>query len=123
MASRERVMQLRSELEARLLQISVGATVVIAVLGVLFGLLARSPAILFDGFFSLLDAAITWLTLAVARLVASDGSRRFQYGYWHLESLVILLKASVKLTRRVPTEADVAKWIDQAKKLPRTLQY
>lgn len=28
-----------------------------------------------------------------------------------------------KLTRRVPTEADVAKWIDQAKKLPRTLQY
>lgn len=95
MASRERVMQLRSELEARLLQISVGATVVIAVLGVLFGLLARSPAILFDGFFSLLDAAITWLTLAVARLVASDGSRRFQYGYWHLEPLVILLKASV----------------------------
>lgn len=28
-----------------------------------------------------------------------------------------------KLTRRVPNEADVAKWIDQAKKLPRVLQY
>ncbi|HUG97628.1 MAG TPA: DUF4332 domain-containing protein [Gammaproteobacteria bacterium] len=28
-----------------------------------------------------------------------------------------------KLTRRVPTEADVTKWIDQAKKLPRVLQY
>lgn len=95
MASIERVMQLRSELEARLLRFSVAATIVIAALGVLFGLLARSPAILFDGFFSLLDAAITWLTLAVARLVASDGSRRFQYGYWHLEPLVILLKASV----------------------------
>lgn len=95
MASLERVMKLRSELEARLLQFSVAATIVIAGLGVLFGLLARSPAILFDGFFSLLDAAITWLTLAVARLVASDGSRRFQYGYWHLEPLVILLKASV----------------------------
>jgi predicted Co/Zn/Cd cation transporter (cation efflux family) len=95
MASLERVMQLRSELEARLLQFSVAATVVIALLGVLFGLLARSPAILFDGFFSLLDAAITWLTLAVARLVASEGSARFQYGFWHLEPLVILLKASV----------------------------
>jgi predicted Co/Zn/Cd cation transporter (cation efflux family) len=95
MASIERVMQLRSELEARLLRLSVAATLVIAALGLLFGLLARSQAILFDGFFSLLDAAITWLTLAVARLVASDGSRRFQYGYWHLEPLVILLKASV----------------------------
>ena len=95
MASLERVMQLRSELEALLLRLSVAATIVIAVLGLLFGLLARSPAILFDGFFSLLDAAITWLTLAVARLVASEVNQRFQYGYWHLEPLVILLKASV----------------------------
>jgi len=95
MPSLARVMKLRSELEARLLRFSVAATVVIAVLGVLFGLLARSPAILFDGFFALLDGAITWLTLAVARLVASEGNRRFQYGYWHLEPLVILLKASV----------------------------
>lgn len=28
-----------------------------------------------------------------------------------------------KLARRVPTEADMAKWIAQAKKLPRVLQY
>ena len=28
-----------------------------------------------------------------------------------------------KLTRRLPNEADVAEWIDQAKKLPRVLQY
>lgn len=95
MAAIERVMQLRSELEARLLNRSVAATLLIAGLGVLFGVLASSPAILFDGFFSLLDALITWLTLVVARLVASQGDRRFQYGFWHLEPLVILLKASV----------------------------
>jgi predicted Co/Zn/Cd cation transporter (cation efflux family) len=95
MAAIERVMKLRSELEARLLNLSVGATVLIAGLGVLFGVLASSPAILFDGFFSLLDALITWLTLVVARLVASQGDRRFQFGFWHLEPLVILLKASV----------------------------
>jgi cation diffusion facilitator family transporter len=94
-ASIERVMRLRSELEARLLWISLGATVVIAGLGVLFGLLARSPAILFDGFFSLVDVAVTWLTLLVARLVAGQGDRRFQYGFWHLEPMVIALKASV----------------------------
>jgi len=95
MASNDRVMRLRSELEARLLRVSVLATLLIAGLGILFGLLARSPAILFDGLFSLADAAITWLTLYVAQLVASQGDHRFQYGFWHLEPLVIALKASV----------------------------
>jgi predicted Co/Zn/Cd cation transporter (cation efflux family) len=91
----KRVMRLRSELEARLLRLSVAATLVIAGLGVLLGLWARSPAILFDGLFALIDAAITWLTLQVARLVATQGDdRRFQYGFWHLEPLVIALKAS-----------------------------
>ena len=95
MGTIERVMRLRSELEARLLWTSLSATLLIAVLGILFGLLARSTAILFDGFFSLLDVAVTWLTLKVARLVASQGSQRFQYGFWHLEPLVIALRASV----------------------------
>lgn len=92
----ERVMRLRNELEARLLEFSLWATLLIAGLGVAFGLMARSPAILFDGLFSLADVAITWLTLKVARLVAMQGDdRRFQYGFWHLEPLVIALKSSV----------------------------
>lgn len=91
----ERVMRLRSALEARLLRLSVSATLVIAALGVLLGLGARSPAIIFDGFFALIDAAITWLTLRVAQLVATGGDdRRFQFGFWHLEPLVIALKSS-----------------------------
>ena len=98
MATIERVMRLRSELEARLLLTSLSATLLIAGLGIVFGLLARSTAILFDGFFSLLDVAVTWLTLRVARLVASQGNQRFQYGFWHLEPLVIALKASVLRT-------------------------
>ena len=95
MASNDRVMRLRSELEARLLRVSFFATLLIAGLGILFGLLARSPAVLFDGLFSLVDAAVTWLTLHVARLVASQGNHRFQYGFWHLEPLVMALRASV----------------------------
>lgn len=95
MASADRVMKLRSELEARLLTGSVLATVVIAGIAVGLGLLASSTAIIFDGFFSGVDAAITWLTLVVARLIPQEGNRRFQYGYWHLEPLVIGLKASV----------------------------
>jgi hypothetical protein len=33
------------------------------------------------------------------------------------------VNAAKKLTRRVPTEADVTKWIAQAKTLPRALDY
>lgn len=95
MASIDRVMRLRSALEARLLRISVAATILVTALGILFGLLARSPAILFDGFFSLIDVAITMLTLKVAQLVAGQDNRRFQYGFWHLEPLVMALRASV----------------------------
>ncbi len=95
MVSIERVMRLRSELEARLLSMSILATLLIAAIAVGFGLLSGSTAIVFDGFFSGVDAAITWLTLLVARLIPQAGSRRFQYGYWHLEPLVLGLKAGV----------------------------
>jgi predicted Co/Zn/Cd cation transporter (cation efflux family) len=70
----ERFMRLRSELEARLLRLSVAATLVIAGLGVLLGLWARSPAVIFDGLFALIDAAITWLTLQVAVALAIQGT-------------------------------------------------
>lgn len=33
------------------------------------------------------------------------------------------VNAAKKLTRRVPTEAEVGKWIEQAKSLPRALEY
>jgi predicted Co/Zn/Cd cation transporter (cation efflux family) len=97
MGATERAMALKSELEASLLRLSVMATFLIAGLGVVFGLVARSNAIIFDGLLSLIDAAVTWLMLIVARLVTIESSRRFQYGYWHLEPLVVGLKASLLL--------------------------
>lgn len=94
---RSRRVALKSELEARLLRQSIIATFLIAALGIVLGAASGSLAIVFDGFFSLIDAAITWLMLLVARLVAHEGDRRFQYGYWHLEPLVLALKSSVLL--------------------------
>jgi len=95
MASVDRALALRSELEASLLKLSIAATVLIAGLGVVFGLISGSLAIIFDGLFSMVDAAITWLMLIVARLVAKESNQKFQYGYWHLEPLVVALKAGV----------------------------
>lgn len=98
MGAIERATALKSELEASLLRISIGATFLIAGLGVLLGLVSGSLAILFDGLFSVVDAGITWLMLVVARLVAKESNAKFQYGYWHLEPLVVALKAGVLMT-------------------------
>lgn len=98
MGAVERATALKSDLEASLLRLSIGATVLISALGVFFGLASGSLAILFDALFSLVDAGITWLMLVVARLVAQESNRKFQYGYWHLEPLVVALKAGVLMT-------------------------
>lgn len=95
MAAIHRATALKSELEARLLRLSIGATLLVAVAGVLFGLASGSLAILFDGLISVVDAGITWLMLIVARLVAREANQRFQYGYWHLEPLVVAVNAAL----------------------------
>ena len=90
-----RAWKLRSAFEVRLLRLSVLATGAIALVGVILGFLSGSLAIMFDGLFSLIDAAVTLLMLAVARLVATEGNRRFQFGYWHLEPMVLGFKATI----------------------------
>jgi predicted Co/Zn/Cd cation transporter (cation efflux family) len=78
-----------------LLKASIAATLVVAGAGVVIGLASGSVSIIFDGLFSTIDAVVTFVTLAVARLLASEGNQRFQYGYWHLEPLVLALNSSV----------------------------
>ncbi len=74
--------------EQYLLKLSIGTTVLVAGIGIVFGLWAGSQSIIFDGFFSLIDSLMTVVALIVSKLVTHDGSRSFQYGYWHLEPLV-----------------------------------
>ena len=84
-------------LEQRALKVSIAMTLVVAGLGVVFGLLAGSRSILFDGVFSSLDAAMSGLALVVSRLAVREASRRFQHGYWHLEPLVAALNGAILL--------------------------
>lgn len=81
--------------EQTLLRRSIAVTCVIAAVGIGFGVIAGSTAILFDGIFSLSDAATTVLALAVARMIAamqvagpSALKDRFNMGVWHLEPMV-----------------------------------
>lgn len=82
-------------LEQRTLKLSIVTTLAVSALGVAFGLLSGSQSILFDGVFSIIDAAMSGLALLVARLVVREASQRFQHGYWHLEPMVAALNGSI----------------------------
>ncbi|HEX5122530.1 MAG TPA: cation transporter [Rhodanobacteraceae bacterium] len=82
-------------LEQRVLKQSIVATAIVGTSCVVFGLWAGSRSIMFDGVYSLLDVFLTLGSLVVSRLVTSAGSRRFQYGYWHLEPLVLTFNSAM----------------------------
>ena len=81
--------------EQKILKISITVTFILALAGLLFGLLSGSLAIVFDGMFNVVDTAMSILALLVARLLTSAGSPRFQYGYWHLEPMALVFNGSV----------------------------
>lgn len=74
--------------EQHALKLSIRVTLLIGLAGVLSGLFTGSQAIIFDGIYSFVDVLITLLSLIVSQLLAREGSRRFQYGFFHLEPMV-----------------------------------
>lgn len=81
--------------EQRVLRRSIRVTAGVSLSGIVLGLLSGSLAIVFDGMFSAIDAAISLLALLVASLVTREGSRRFQFGYWHIEPMVLAFNGGV----------------------------
>ncbi|GAB3510955.1 cation transporter [Pseudoxanthomonas daejeonensis] len=84
--------------EQRVLRFSIAATAVVAALGIVFGLMSGSYAIVFDGIYSLADGATSLVALLVVNLIAgynASGSQnrrlaeKFTMGFWHLEPMVL----------------------------------
>ena len=79
--------------EQGLLRISIAVTFLLAGVGILFGILSGSFAIVFDGVYALTDAAMTIVALLVSNLIATGGKGRlvkhFTMGFWHLEPMVL----------------------------------
>jgi predicted Co/Zn/Cd cation transporter (cation efflux family) len=99
-----RQVEVRGRLEQYLLVTSIGATLVIGAMGLVFGFLTGSFAIMFDGVYASIDASMAALGLVVARLILKDALRtdddtpegvRYQYGFWHLEPMVLALNATM----------------------------
>ena len=90
--------------EQTILRYSIIATLVVAGVAVLVGLLAHSFSIVFDGVYMLVDAAMSALALLVARLIATSAAgdaprgtllERFTFGFWHLEPIVLGLNGTL----------------------------
>ena len=77
------------------LKFSIALTVLLGVLGVASGLVTNSQAIIFDGMYSFVDVVPTVVSLLVVKLIARGTTHRFQYGFWHLEPLVAVLRDAV----------------------------
>ncbi|KQV33595.1 MULTISPECIES: cation transporter [unclassified Rhizobium] len=83
--------------EQGLLRISILVTILLAGVGILFGILSGSFAIVFDGVYALTDAVMTIVALLVSKLIASSASgegkgrfvQHFTMGFWHLEPMVL----------------------------------
>ena len=81
--------------EQGLLRISIAVTIVLASVGILFGILSGSFAIVFDGVYALTDAVMTIVALLVSNLIAASASgsgrfvKHFTMGFWHLEPMVL----------------------------------
>lgn len=84
--------------EQGVLRISIIVTFALAGIGIVFGLLSGSFAIVFDGVYALTDATMTIVALLVANLIASSTAvgpakgklvKHFTMGFWHLEPMVL----------------------------------
>ncbi|MDZ5078769.1 cation diffusion facilitator family transporter [Nesterenkonia sp. HG001] len=79
--------------EQQALSISLAGVLLVSALGISFGLVSGSFAIIFDGMISIVDAVISILSIWVARLIlrsTTQGlSKRFSMGFWHLEPLLL----------------------------------
>jgi cation diffusion facilitator family transporter len=81
--------------EQRTLEFSIGLTIFLGVLGVASGLITNSQAIIFDGMYSFVDVVPTVVSLLVVKLIARGTTHRFQYGFWHMEPLVAVLRDAI----------------------------
>jgi predicted Co/Zn/Cd cation transporter (cation efflux family) len=86
--------------ETRVLKASIIGSLIVALAGIVLGLLARSFSITFDGVYTLVDAAMSTLSLLVVQLITKFAlyqplprglQNRFSVGFWHLEPMVLAL--------------------------------
>ncbi|MGE1062311.1 cation transporter [Megasphaera paucivorans] len=83
--------------EKRLLILSAAMMGLVAVGGTVTGILSNSQAILLDGIFSFVAIIIKVLMMVTSELTRHESSKRFQFGYWQCEPVVMFLEGTFTL--------------------------
>lgn len=92
--------------EQQALKVSLGAVLIFCCLGISFGLVSGSYAIIFDGIFSLVDALVSVVSIIVSGLILRSTTsglsprtrRRFTMGFWHFEPMVLAASALLMMS-------------------------
>ena len=83
--------------EQSVLKISIYSTLILAILGIAFGLSFKSMAIVFDGIIALICVGLGLLSLVTSRFIYRSDDDVFQYGYTRFEPIVNLFKSLILL--------------------------
>ena len=78
-----------SKIEQRTLKISFYTLIFVAFGSLSYGLIIRSDVVILNGVFSMISLMGSWLNLLAAKLVNKPADRNFQFGYWHVEPLIL----------------------------------
>ncbi len=79
-------------MEDLFLLLSVVGALIFAVIGLIWGGLANSQMILFDGVYSFISVLLSLMTLLAAKYIRKNDQKRFPYGKLMIEPFVILIK-------------------------------
>ena len=85
----------KSKLEQKALKTYIAGSFFMAILGIFFGLITPSEAIMLDGLFSLVNCVMAVITLWISWLVEQPDSEHFQFGYGSFEPLINLAKGLI----------------------------
>ena len=91
------MIQDKHAVEQRLLLQSAILMSFVAIGGTMMGVFSGSSAILLDGVVSFIAVIIKVMMIITSRLVSNETSKRFQFGYWQFEPLVLIAEGSFTL--------------------------
>lgn len=83
--------------EQWVLKVSMYSALLLAVLGIAFGLSFKSSAIVFDGIIALVSVGLGLLSVITSRFIYREDDDVFQYGYVRFEPMVNLFKSLILL--------------------------
>ena len=69
----------------------------LAVFGILFGVISKTQAIIFDGFVAFVSVGLGYLSVITSKYIYKDDDDIFQYGYVRFELMINLFKSLILL--------------------------